>query len=298
MEVLSLKKRRLYLLLLTISFFVTVPLIVMYASGYRLSSNFKVIKTGGIYVEVPISGASFYLDDKFKGSGYLFQKNFFVQDLLPSVYSVRIDRKGYQDWRKDFEVTPTRIVSGKALLLPEIPDLILISTSTQKSTSKDVFINQRKVSAVEYDKFITYFNATTTVGQAISEIGTSTILYKGATTTIMELGDIGLWKDAEGLQAWWIGDKDRFPYFFCRKDICSREILVAGNSSSINNFDFFPADNQFVIIEWPDGVFVTELDTRNPQNIQSLYPIRGARFRVIDNSIYILDGQRLFEMDI
>ncbi len=298
MEVLSLKKRRLYLLLLTISFFITVPLIVMYASGYRLSNDFKIIKTGGIYVEIPISGASFYLDSKFKGSGFLFQKNFFVQDLLPGIYSVRIDRDGYQDWRKDFEVAPTRIVSGKALLLPKTPNLTFISTSTQKSIPKDISIKRREISSAEYSKFIAYFNATSTTEQAVSEVGTTSILYKGATTTVMELGGIGLWKNIRGLHAWWIGDKDRFPYFFCRRDICSREILIAGKSFDIGNFDFFPADNQFVIIEWPDGIFVTELDTRSPQNIQSLYPVRDAKFRIINNNIYILDGQSLFEVEI
>jgi len=99
MDILSLKKRRLYLTILTIFFFIAVPLIVLYASGYRLSSDLKVIKTGGIYVEVPVSGASFFVDDEFQGSGFLFQKSFFIQDLLPDVYSVRIDREGYQDWR-------------------------------------------------------------------------------------------------------------------------------------------------------------------------------------------------------
>lgn len=298
MDVLSPKKRRLYLVLLTVFFFLSVPLIMMYASGYRLSSDFKIIKTGGIYVEVPVSGASFFVEDEFQGTGFLFQKSFFVQDLLPGVYSVRIDREGYHDWRKDFEVAPTLIVSGKALLLPKEPNLILVSSSSPEAVLEDELITQREVSIVEYRKFIAYFDATSTIKSAVSEIATSSIFYEGATTTVIELGDIGLWKGTGGLRAWWLGNADRFPYFFCKADTCSREILVAGGSEDISNFDFFPADNQFIIIEWPDGVFVTELDTRNPQNIQPLYAVTGAQFRVIDNTIYILDDGSLFEIDL
>jgi len=298
MEGLPLKTRQRYLLALTFVFIIVVPILAFYATGYRLSSDFKLIKTGGIYVEVPFSGASFYVDDEYKGVGSLFQKSFFIQDLLPDVYSVRIDREDYQDWRKDFEVIPTRIANGKVLLLPKEPQLVLVSSSSPEFVLEDSSIDKREVSTAEYRELIAHFDATSTVLSSVSDVGTSTILYQGATTTVIELGDIGLWKDTEGLHAWWLGNEERFPYFFCETSICKREILVAGNGIDISNFDFFPGDNQFVIIGWPDGVFVTELDTRHPQNIQSLYPIAGVTFRVINNSVYVLDGGDLFEIEI
>jgi len=297
MEGLPFKTRQRYFLLLTIAFVIIAPLLVLYASGYRLSRNFELIKTGGIYVEVPISGASFYLNDELKGSGSLFQRNFFIQNLIPGTYTVRIDREGFQDWRKTFTILPTFIANGRALLLPlnservAVPRFIVGATAT--GTTQHLLINS------EYQNAIPYFSNSKLNVSTFPLGATTTILYNNASTTVRDQGDIGLWQDKKGfLHAWWLGDEDRYPYFFCDINKCTRDILVVSGGGTIGHFDFLPDNNQFVIIEWPDGVFVTELDTRSPQNIQSLYPVPGATFRVINQDIFILDGGQLFRISL
>ena len=300
MEVLPLKIRQRYFIGLVIAFVIFVPILVLYASGYRLTSDFRIIKTGGIYIEVPLSGASFYVDDKFEGAGSIFQKSFFIQNLRPQTYAVRIERDGYHGWRKEVSVYPQLITNGKALLLPEEVEFTLVTPPVlmeEEGTTTQIEASEA-LTKTEYDRLVASFTATSTGIAAAPQGATSTILYHGASTTVRELGNIGIWKDAEGLKAWWLGEVDRLPYFFCTSLECEHEILIAGSESSISHFDFFPDDNQFVIVAWPDGVFVTELDTRPPQNIQPLYPVPGATFRVIEGDVYVLDSDQLFRVEL
>lgn len=299
MEILPLKIRRRYFIGLLITFIVFAPLLVLYASGYRVTSDFRIIKTGGIYVEVPVSGASFFVNDMFEGQGSLFQKSFFIQNLVPRTYTVRIDREGYHDWRKEVDVYPQLITHGKALMLPKEPERIrlvpITATTSVATTTEEIY---EEVVDTEYDALLALFAATSTGVHAFSEGATTTILYNNATTTVRELGDIGIWRDKVGLHAWWLGDEERLPYFFCELTTCRREILVSEEGDRIRHFDFLSNENQFVIVEWPDGVFVTELDTRSPQNVQPLYPIAGAQFRVVGGDIYVLDTEKLFRVEL
>jgi len=292
MEILPLKIRQRYFIGLVITFILVVPLLVLYASGYRISSDLHIIKTGGINVEVSLSGASFYLDDEFEGTGSLFQKSFFIQNLLPDIYTVRIDREGFHDWRKEVQVYPQLITSGKALLLPQEIELSLIELVIEDPVLGDT--KNKEILNPEYARLLQFFSATSTGVNALPFGATTTIIYNNATTTVRDSGDIGLWKDSRGLHAWWLGNEDRSPYFFCELSLCTEEIIVIDDSSTIGHFDFFPDENQFIVIEWPEGVFVTELDTRPPQNIQPLYVTPGSTFRVIDGDIFILDGKKLF----
>ena len=279
-------------------FVVVAPLLVLYTSGYRLTSELTIIKTGGVYVEVPRAGADFYLEEEYQGSGSLFARSFFGQNLLPGSYEVSIEEEGYHGWRKTMEVFPTRITLGRVLMLPLEPSAIEVSPFlTANGTPTTTPIGRNPRANPEYRSLRVLFGER--LGTAAAAPGaTTSINYKGSTTTVLSRGNIGLFKDVEGLHAWWLGEPDATPYFFCREETCAQEIFIAGDSDAIGHFDFFPDDNQFVIIEWPDGVFATELDTRQPQNIQPIYPARGVTFRVIDGVIYILDDDELFELEL
>jgi len=297
MEGLPFKTRQRYFLLLVFTFFCIVPLLTLYASGYRLSRNFELIKTGGVYIDVPVSGSSFYLNDELKGSGSLFQRNFFIQNLLPGTYMVRIEHDGFQDWRKEFTILPTFIANGRAFLLPKDPELVSISPLLGRASATGTIPTGTQ--NTEYQNVVRYFNSGKMGVNALPLGATTTILYNNASITVRDRGDIGLWQDRRGsLHAHWLGSEERSPYFFCTIEGCVRDIIIAQGVGGIGHFDFLPESNQFVIVEWKDGVFVTELDTRSPQNIQSLYPVPGATFRVINQDIFILDGEQLFRVVI
>lgn len=294
MEGLSAKKRRVYLSVLTLIFFVAAPAVALYATGYRISSDFEIIKTGGIHVEVPTSGALFYLDDEFAGSGTIFQKSFFTQNLTPGVYTVRVEKEGYLPWQKELEVFPTVISDARALLLPENPVLTLIPDVVDGGARAGT----RAIENPRYREILDAFAATST-GVVGAPLGaTTTVHYNNATTTVYERSGVGLWIDEAGLHAWWLRDAEDSPYVFCKYTECEREIVVWSQAEEISHFDFFPDSNVFVALERSDGVVITELDTRAPQNIQPLYLQEGAKFRIIEGTIYILDDADLFEVEL
>ena len=47
MKPLSLKKRRFYFYTLLAVFFVIIPIITLYTSGYRIGKGFRLVETGG-----------------------------------------------------------------------------------------------------------------------------------------------------------------------------------------------------------------------------------------------------------
>ena len=62
------------------------------------------------------------------------------------------------------------------------------------------------------------------------------------------------------------------------------------------NFSFFPDSSDLVLLQLEDGLYVTEIDDRAWQNTQLLYP--GENFSVVveNDSIYILENDRYFEI--
>jgi len=301
MEVLSPRKRRIYFVSLTLFFFIAAPIVVLYASGYRLSSDLKIIQTGGIYVNVPTAGARFYLDDVFEGDGSFFQKSFFIQNLTPDIYTVRIEKEGHHLWQKTLEVFPTVISEGHALLLPIELELVSILEFLKEEDEMATGTPERLESDTakpnpRYEELRAAFSATSTGILGAPEGATTTVLYRKATTTVYAQGDVGLWHDAEGLHGWWIRDIEDAPHVFCWISRCERHIMVW--EGDIHHFDFLPGNNLFAIIEDGEGISVTEFDTREPKNTQPLYPSAGATFRVVGNTIYILDGEELFEVEL
>jgi hypothetical protein len=62
MQPLSPRIRRLYLFTFIALFFAILPLIILYADGWRYKQGFGFVRTGGVYVAVPYPDADVKLD--------------------------------------------------------------------------------------------------------------------------------------------------------------------------------------------------------------------------------------------
>lgn len=282
MKPLSIKKRRLYLLFFALIFCVAIPLLILYSTGYRLTSALNLIRTGGLYISVPYSGANVFISPATSKQTGLFQKNVFVQNLRQGTYEVRVEKEGYQSWKKQLRVFPQTVTEAYSFLLPlevetkEIPRFpSSLSTSTKIVQSK---LKENK----EYQDIKTLFSATST-----SRIATSSDVLKVKRKLSI--------KNNNGVLAVsWLGDRESTPHYFCVNDQCKSEIIIR-EESRIRSFDFFPGRDDLIIITRSDGVFVTEIDDRSERNIQVLFKKVGADFRVKDgDSVYIKDGDTLF----
>ncbi len=115
----TIKTRRKLFWLSVLIFLIIAPPIALYSSGWRLTSDFKIKMTGGIFVAVPESGASVFLNGKLIKNTNFLQSGVFVQNLTPDSYSVMISKDGYWPWAKNLAVAESEVAEAKAFMLPQ-----------------------------------------------------------------------------------------------------------------------------------------------------------------------------------
>tara|TARA_B100000508_G_scaffold47421_1_gene36910 strand:- start:3756 stop:4910 length:1155 start_codon:yes stop_codon:yes gene_type:complete len=187
--------------------------------------------------------------------------------------------------------------------------------STTSTSSQSVFA--RFLDGVERFRF-----ATTTDFETV------------ATTTEEEfIGDGNMRlidRDGE-LYAQWAGTIDNIPYYFCISDrssstigirygehvaleverltistttpivvddnrVCRPEIKLDRLQQDVFYYDFFPGSTDLVLLHLEDGIYVTEIDDRAWQNVQQLYPGDDLVVVVGNNSIFVQENGRYFEI--
>lgn len=296
---LSKKKRLIYLALCVVAFLVLAPLTAWYATGYRLSDTFQFTKTGGIYVATEGKGFSVSLNDKDQEVSSLFRRSFFIQNLHPGVYSLKVAKPGYIAWEKSVTVSSEKVTEGYPFNLPatttliEIPKMITeggentatSSTSTLKNKEKanEDYIRAKALFATTSDKLIT------------QKVSSSTLKEP---KQIFLSGKTGLWSQDGEIFAEWKGEMDSIPSYFCTNEVCMRKVLVY-KGEKVNEVDFFFDKNAFIIFALDSGIYVTEIDARGGRNTQKLLVGEGYDFRIDRNQIlFIKNGTNYYHFNV
>lgn len=109
----------------TLLFFITAPLLLFYASGYRYHfEKGRVEQVGQLYITSTPKGADVFLD----GKPYINELDKFLskkiertptrlQDLLPGEYTLDVKKDGYWDWSRDVTITPQKTTFASDLFL-------------------------------------------------------------------------------------------------------------------------------------------------------------------------------------
>jgi hypothetical protein len=119
----TLKTRRIIMFSFIFAFFILAPIILFYASGYRLDlTRYRVLKTGTLFIEAKdISKADLYLNDKKLDEAFSNKK--YIYNLLPGEYEIKLSKTGYHDWQKKAVVysSLTTFMKDAILFRNEIP---------------------------------------------------------------------------------------------------------------------------------------------------------------------------------
>ena len=94
----TLKKRRIIFLFCGIFFLVLAPILLFYSLGYRLDKNFRIGRTGGLYVSSPVSGSEIFVKNKQEKKTNILQNGLFLQNLKTGIYPILITKDGYWPW--------------------------------------------------------------------------------------------------------------------------------------------------------------------------------------------------------
>lgn len=288
MKPLSVVKRRIYLSLSAILFLICIPVLILYATGYRFNTAMTLIKTGGVFVAIPYSGTNVYVGDELVKQNGVFQKNAFVQNLKPGIYTIKAQKEGYQPWTKDLTVFPQTVTEGYPFLLPEKPTITEVlqypeEKSTTATNTKSIIKTTRKETA----EYITVTN----LFKPITVTATSTATSTGQLKLQRKLSV----ENKKGiLSVMWTGEKDATPHYFCENEVCKNEIKIE-NKNPILSFDFFPGRDDLIIFGTKEGIYVSEIDDRSKQNVDTILFGQNLDVRVFGgDTIYIKNGKQYF----
>lgn len=95
-------------------FFVTLPILLSYALGYKIDyRNLKIYKTGIIYLSSTPSGASVYINGRLYKDYTPAQ----IEELKPGSYKIEVRREGFYPWEGKLEVAPNMVTKADKIVL-------------------------------------------------------------------------------------------------------------------------------------------------------------------------------------
>lgn len=118
MEPLSRRTRLLYLVLFVVLFLVLIPVVVLYSTGYTISSNLTLEKTGGIYIYSTEPDVSITINGILEHQTNSFQKGYFDSGLAPKQYSIKVQKNNFSEWNKTVPVLPQQVTELYPFLIP------------------------------------------------------------------------------------------------------------------------------------------------------------------------------------
>jgi len=193
---------------LALAFFILAPILLLYTLGYRINSQFKFGRTGGLYIASPITGANIFVENKKEKETNIFQSGLFLQNLAEGDYRVAVTKEGYWPWQKILNVKEGLVAEARAFLIPQTPEgLVLLkgnfSAVWASPYNKILLLEENKLGgkeAVFYlpetNTFLTNISATTTkllfLGGGISEIfwEDGSVILKGWKNTVRATFDL------------------------------------------------------------------------------------------------------------
>lgn len=251
---LSYKHRNLFFTLLTTVFFLSLPFLFLYATGYRFNFNETVfVSTGGLYIAVERTGAEIYINNELVRETRAFRRAFYSQGLEEKTHRVHVQKDGHHTWVKELPVYPHLVTEARAFNLPLVPQvrvispwqtesgvMILTSTSTLLQNAEPInqflFEPRAATSALasnsEFVTLLEFFEptatSTTSVRTPVTVNDFIPVTNTEEATTTKEWRGVKLFEDEEGnIKATFTGPLSQMPYYYCADPFPPYEPSVA-----------------------------------------------------------------------
>lgn len=200
------------------------------------------------------------------------------------------------------------------------PEYVYLSTLFASTTERRTRMRQQELENRQRFRF---------PGETIP-VATSTLL--SATSTKVR-GGLSLRKEGDEVAAVWDGAPDQGPYYFCvtylgrdktaelygehvaadliseyasttgvlppeliGTQLCRSSVRIDRKWQWVQYFDFLPENEDLVLMQLQDGVYVVEIDDRSWQNTQLLYPGDYLSVLIDSGNIFIKDGENILEV--
>jgi hypothetical protein len=286
-----------YRILLFIVFIMVIPLVIFYSFGYRISSDLKIVKTGGIYVTNKESDVSVLLNGKLKKASGILDRNILIQNIKPGSYKVNVVRDGYRPWEKHVKVQEHMVEVCFPLLIPaelkpvEIPKYLPVDKTKVKKGSRKL----RPELNDDYKDVMEIFNPPKKTSKSFFPTWTSKEIAALKLGPMRRLkGKVFLTKEGNSIYVRWIGKKNQLPFFI---NTMSKK-LVYSPDKIITGIDFFPGrDDSFLVMFEDNSLYAVEIDTRfGTHNSYKLLKY-CTRFVVSGDILFFFSGDKLYKID-
>ena len=259
---------------LMMAFILCLPVVMLYANGYRLKSGIGFVRTGSIIITVSEGNAIVSVDGEAIGTSGFLNHNFYIDNLTPCTYQILVTREETRSWHRTLVVEQELVTDAQAFLVPKEITLAHLVDSAKAPLSTTTIPHAR------YESYRTAFlpsKATTTpVAPRASE--NEVISIKNGNVFV-------LWTDEGAFP----------PSRFCRApSLCGTEIPIENGSPYAIKAEFFGGGVVYTTKE--GGVFLGEVDIRPEPLAVPLYPVRGPDFRIVDGHLIVKDGAVLYEI--
>ncbi len=284
-----------YIMALFAVFITVIPVVIFYSYGYRLSDNFKIVKTGGLYVSNSEAGASVMLNGKVKKYSGLIDRNMLVQNLKPGSYTVNVQKNGYRPWEKYIRIQEQLVEVCFPLLVPsefkslEIPKYIPAEKPSQ---------NKKRIKYApngDYQDVVKLFKDAKKPAKSIFPLWNSRDILSLKLGPMRKLKDkVLLTNDGNRIFVKWVGKKEQLPFFINTMN----KKQVYAPEKGITAFEFYPKRNDSFIVRLDDGsLYAVEIDTRF--GMQNSYRIVKYcdRFIVHYEMLFYFIGDQLYSID-
>ncbi|KKT29174.1 hypothetical protein A3G55_03515 [Candidatus Giovannonibacteria bacterium RIFCSPLOWO2_12_FULL_44_25] len=297
-------KRRVFFYASISFFFIAAVPILLYSLGYGISRDFKILKTGGIFIQASETGADIFIDSRHKRTSFL-GKSGLIKNLVPGTYKVSVTKEGFWDWEKQLEVMSETVTARSALLVPKNPDGKILGTTTPPiKKNKPPYASIKKFWAIpKTEDFIILgddkkFYRNKELFDIYKIFGTTTaeILRSKKESVFDETFSRVIYWDSGVIDTFWFEDAKKMPEWQ------KNPFLQVGP----NNF-MGPIRQVFSYPDWPDwliatmsnGVWALEMDSSGRQNAFPLY--QGKQPNIISlepDEIIVLDDGNYLEITL
>ncbi len=283
-------KRKLYFYIFSLGFLLAIPVLILYANGYRFTKDWKLAGSGGIYIYAPQSNSDIFLNgEKVQQSG-LFQRGVLLEGLKAGQYDVRVSKDTFSSWQKQIEVKDGFVSEGYPFAISASSTPVSVPEFATTSASTVV-----KVKNPEYTAAALLFQPTVVK----KPVATSTPLYD---ENALHAGNLVVSENGTVVIAEWLGDTNSMPHYFCNAVLCTADTKATStiymNAVPKSHIDFLPGRTDVILLSSATGIQAVELDTRPTQNVVNIYQSKKADFRVSDNVVYIKEGALISKIEL
>lgn len=295
------RKRKILFYLSILAFLLLLIPVLLYSLGYAIDGNFRISKTGGIFIQSSEAGADVSAGKKTKRTSFLGRSTI-IKNLLPGHYKVSIIKDGFWNWQKTLSVNSETVSFRNVLLIPKNIPGKMIGTSTLKEALKPPpYQGMKKYWRLSSGDFLIlgedknfYLNKEKIGGEFPPE---ALEILKAEPSAIFIDGDkrIVFW-DGRNIDSLWIGGANTIPQWQKEQEI---SVFASPPGSRIREVFEYPNWDDYLIASFSNGVWAIEMERDGGQNISPLYKGKLPKIiSVASGKLIVKDDGNFIELEI